>query len=76
MPLENVVKYHAWEQERACAMLDELKRRHRGDGAMAVILDVAGMTIGRHINKDFIWLACGPCGIQNRATPIEQHKSD
>ena len=24
--------------------------------AMAVILDVAGMSIGRHINKDFIWL--------------------
>ena len=23
---------------------------------MAVILDVAGMTIGKHINKDFIWL--------------------
>ena len=56
MPLENVVKYHAWEQERACAMLDELKRWNRGDGAMAVILDVAGMTIGKHINKDFIWL--------------------
>jgi hypothetical protein len=29
---------------------------NRGDGAMAVILDVAGMSIGRHINKDFIWL--------------------
>ena len=56
VPLENVVKYHAWEQERATAMLDELKRRGRGDGAMAVILDVAGMTIGKHINKDFIWL--------------------
>ena len=55
VPLENVVKYHAWEQERATAMLDELKRRGRGDGAMAVILDVAGMTIGKHINKDFIW---------------------
>ena len=56
VPLENVVKYHAWEQERACAMLDSLKRNGRGDGAMAVILDVAGMTIGKHINKDFIWL--------------------
>ena len=56
VPLENVVKYHAWEQERACAMLDALRSRNRGDGTMAVILDVAGMTIGRHINKDFIWL--------------------
>ena len=56
VPLENVVKYHAWEQERATAMLDELKRRNRGDGAMSIILDVAGMTIGKHINKDFIWL--------------------
>ena len=55
VPLDNVVKYHAWEQERAAAMLDELKRRNRGDGAMSIILDVAGMTIGRHINKDFIW---------------------
>ena len=55
VPLENVVKYHAWEQERATAMLDALKRRNRGDGAMAVILDVAGMSIGKHINKDFIW---------------------
>ena len=55
VPLERVVEYHAWEQERATAMLDELKRRNRGDGAMAVILDVAGMTIGKHINKDFIW---------------------
>ena len=36
-------------------MLDSLKRNGRGDGTMAVILDVAGMTIGRHINKDFIW---------------------
>jgi hypothetical protein len=56
VPLENVVKYHAWEQERATAMLDALRSRNRGDGAMAVILDVAGMTIGKHINKDFIWL--------------------
>ena len=55
VPLENVVKYHAWEQERATAMLDELRSRNRGDGTMAVILDVAGMTIGKHINKDFIW---------------------
>ena len=55
VPLERVVEYHAWEQERATAMLDELKRRGRGDGAMSIILDVAGMTIGRHINKDFIW---------------------
>ena len=38
------------------AMLDALRSRNRGDGAMAVILDVAGMTIGKHINKDFIWL--------------------
>ncbi|CAH0372248.1 unnamed protein product [Pelagomonas calceolata] len=56
VPLENVVKYHAWEQERATAMLDALRSRNRGDGTMAVILDVAGMTIGKHINKDFIWL--------------------
>ena len=56
VPLDNVVKYHAWEQERATAMLDELRSRNRGDGTMAVILDVAGMTIGKHINKDFIWL--------------------
>ena len=55
VPLESVVKYHAWEQERACAMLDALRSRNRGDGTMAVILDVAGMSIGRHINKDFIW---------------------
>ena len=55
VPLERVVEYHAWEQERATAMLDALKRRNRGDGAMAVILDVAGMSIGKHINKDFIW---------------------
>ena len=55
VPLERVVEYHAWEQERATAMLDELKRRGRGDGAMSIILDVAGMTIGKHINKDFIW---------------------
>ncbi len=56
VPLERVVEYHAWEQERATAMLDEHRSRNRGDGAMAVILDVAGMTIGKHINKDFIWL--------------------
>ena len=56
VPLERVVEYHAWEQERATAMLDSLKRNGRGDGTMAVILDVAGMTIGKHINKDFIWL--------------------
>ena len=33
-------------------------RHERGDGAMTVsiILGVAGMSIGRHINKDFIWL--------------------
>ena len=55
VPLERVVEYHAWEQERATAMLDSLKRNGRGDGTMAVILDVAGMTIGKHINKDFIW---------------------
>ena len=55
VPLERVVEYHSWEQERATAMLDKLKRRGRGDGAMSIILDVAGMTIGKHINKDFIW---------------------
>ena len=55
VPLERVVEYHAWEQERATAMLDALRSRNRGDGTMAVILDVAGMTIGKHINKDFIW---------------------
>ena len=55
VPLERVVEYHAWEQERATAMLDSLKSRNRGDGAMSIILDVAGMTIGKHINKDFIW---------------------
>ena len=42
-------------QPTAAAMLDALRSRNRGDGTMAVILDVAGMTIGRHINKDFIW---------------------
>jgi len=56
VPLETVVKYHLWEQERACAMLDHLKSNGRGDGTMAIILDVQGMTIGKHINKDFIWL--------------------
>lgn len=56
VPLEHVVRYHLWEQERACAMLDHLKSNGRGDGTMAIILDVQGMTIGKHINKDFIWL--------------------
>ena len=37
-------------------MLDALRSMNRGDGAMSIILDVAGMSIGGHINKDFIWL--------------------
>lgn len=56
VPLEKVVRYHLWEQERATAMLDVLKSRGQGDGTMAVILDIEGMTIGKHVNKDFIWL--------------------
>ena len=63
IPLPTVVRFHVWEQERCAAVSDELARLVRAGGGsgevqskVAAILDVGGMTISKHVNKDFLWL--------------------
>eukprot|EP00628_Pelagophyceae_sp_CCMP2097_P031675 CAMPEP_0184198840 /NCGR_PEP_ID=MMETSP0976-20121227/6722_1 /TAXON_ID=483370 /ORGANISM="non described non described, Strain CCMP2097" /LENGTH=852 /DNA_ID=CAMNT_0026503327 /DNA_START=27 /DNA_END=2581 /DNA_ORIENTATION=+ len=53
--LDKLERFHAWEQERAVSLVDELGRRGRNvSGKMAVVLDVGDMTIRKHVNSDFI----------------------
>ena len=73
IPLATVLRFHVWEQERAAAVADELERIKRAEGGgpaspkFAVLLDVAEMTISKHVTKDF--MQTGPRGSFWRTSP-------
>ncbi|KAJ8604311.1 hypothetical protein CTAYLR_002556 [Chrysophaeum taylorii] len=55
-PHRALERYHIWEQERACAVADRLRRRGVGSGALSVVLDLEGMTLQQHVDADFLRL--------------------
>ena len=65
IPLDTVLRFHVWEQERCASIADEIRRisRSRGDdgsldfpaaSTLAVLIDVGDMSITRHATRDFM----------------------